>query len=103
LIEEWREMPLQELVALANTTAETLRRLEDKGLVHIGSRISERDPYAREQILPTQALPLNAEQAAALAQRFSPPSMMRARPPVPRPTQKPIPKPGTHSPSSSMA
>jgi primosomal protein N' (replication factor Y) (superfamily II helicase) len=67
LIEEWREMPLQELVSLAGTTAETIRRLEDKGLVHIGTRISERDPYAREQILPTQALPLNGDQAAALA------------------------------------
>jgi primosomal protein N' (replication factor Y) (superfamily II helicase) len=67
VIEEWREMPLQELVVLASTTAETIRRLEDKGLVHIGTRISERDPYAREQILPTQALPLNADQAAALA------------------------------------
>jgi primosomal protein N' (replication factor Y) (superfamily II helicase) len=67
LIEEWREMPLQELVSLASTTAETIRRLEDKGLVHIGTRISERDPYAREQILPTQALPLNGDQAAALA------------------------------------
>jgi primosomal protein N' (replication factor Y) (superfamily II helicase) len=67
LIEEWRELPLRELLALASTTAETVRRLEDKGLVHLGSRISERDPYARELILPTQALPLNPDQAAALA------------------------------------
>jgi primosomal protein N' (replication factor Y) (superfamily II helicase) len=67
LIEEWREMPLRELLTLAGTTADTIRRLEDKGLVRIGSRISERDPYARELILPTQALPLNADQAAALA------------------------------------
>src|SRR6185295_18282560 len=33
VIEEWREMPLQELLELADTTAETVRRLEDKGLV----------------------------------------------------------------------
>ncbi|MCL4176403.1 MAG: primosomal protein N' [Verrucomicrobia bacterium] len=66
LIEEWRELPLQELLVLAETTAETVRRLEDKGLVHVGPRISERDPYARELILPSQALPLNAEQAVAL-------------------------------------
>jgi len=66
IIDEWRELPLQELLSLAETTAETVRRLEDKGMVHVGPRISERDPYARELILPTQALPLNEDQAAAL-------------------------------------
>jgi len=67
LIEEWRELPLRELQTLAETTAATIRKLEDKGLIRIGPRISERDPYAREQILPTSPLPLNAEQATALA------------------------------------
>src|SRR5256886_10641539 len=66
IIEEWREMPLQELLDLADTTAETVRKLEDKGLVSIGPQISERDPYAREHILPTPPLALNAQQAAAL-------------------------------------
>src|SRR5688572_22336854 len=66
IIEEWREMPLQELIKLTGSTAETVRRLEDKGLVVISEEISERDPYANEHILPTQPLPLNAEQAAAL-------------------------------------
>jgi primosomal protein N' (replication factor Y) (superfamily II helicase) len=66
LIEEWREIPLQELVVAAATTPDTIRRLEDKGLVHIGPRVTERDPYAREIILPTQPLPLNPDQAAAL-------------------------------------
>src|SRR5687767_1602481 len=66
IIEEWREMPLQELLKLTGTTAETVRRLEDKGLIVISEEISERDPYAREHILPTQPLPLNNEQAAAL-------------------------------------
>ncbi len=66
IIEEWRELLLQELLSLAETTAETVRRLEDKGLVHVGPQVSERDPYAREHILPTSPLPLNAEQAAAL-------------------------------------
>src|SRR5438046_10538860 len=59
-------MPLQELLELAETTAATIRRLEDKGLVEIATQISERDPYAREQILPTEPLPLNPAQAAAL-------------------------------------
>jgi len=66
IIEEWREMPLQELIKLTGTTAETVRRLEDKGLVIISEQISERDPYANEHILPTQPLALNAEQAVAL-------------------------------------
>src|SRR5205814_1539977 len=66
IIEEWREMPLQEVLELAETTPGTVRKLEDKGLISIGPRISERDPYAREHILPTQPLALDAEQDAAL-------------------------------------
>jgi primosomal protein N' (replication factor Y) (superfamily II helicase) len=66
ILEERRELPLQELLALTQTTAATIRRLEDKGLVSIAPEISERDPYARETILPTQPLPLNPAQAKAL-------------------------------------
>ncbi len=66
IVEERRELPLQELIALAETTAATIRRLEDKGLVSISAEISERDPYAREHILPTQPLPLNPAQLKAL-------------------------------------
>src|SRR5581483_2372539 len=66
LVEERREMPLQELLDLAATTASTIRRLEDKGLLEITQRISERDPYAGEHILPSEPLSLNAAQAAAL-------------------------------------
>jgi primosomal protein N' (replication factor Y) len=71
--EVWRilegrpELPLSQLLALAKTTAATVRRMEDKGLVTVAPEISERDPYAREQILPTQPLPLNPAQAQALA------------------------------------
>ncbi|MFM8470522.1 MAG: primosomal protein N' [Limisphaerales bacterium] len=68
LLEERRELPLQELLELAETTAETVRRLEDKHLVLITSQVSERDPYAKEVISKTDPLPLNAEQAKALAQ-----------------------------------
>jgi len=67
IIEERRELPLRELLELAETTATTVRRLEDRGLVAISSQISERDPYAREQVVPTQPLPLNAAQEKALA------------------------------------
>ena len=66
IIEERRELPLQELLELADTTAATVRRLEDKGLVAITTQISERDPYAHEQILPTLSISLNPAQADAL-------------------------------------
>jgi primosomal protein N' (replication factor Y) (superfamily II helicase) len=66
IIEERREMPLAELLELAETTAATVRKLEDRGLLEITSEISERDPYAHEHILPTQPLALNEAQSVAL-------------------------------------
>ncbi|HEY4416529.1 MAG TPA: primosomal protein N', partial [Verrucomicrobiae bacterium] len=66
LIEERREILLSELVGLAGTTTATVRKLEDRGLIEIASQISERDPYAREHILPSQPLVLNPSQSAAL-------------------------------------
>jgi primosomal protein N' (replication factor Y) (superfamily II helicase) len=68
LIEERHEILLAELVELAETTAATVRKLENRGLVEITSEISERDPYAREHILPTQSITLNSAQAKALAE-----------------------------------
>ena len=65
-ISERREMPLAELVALAKTTAATVRKLEDCGRVKITAEVSERDPYSRETILPSQPLVLNPSQVAAL-------------------------------------
>lgn len=66
LIEERRELLLSELLALAETTAATVRKLEDRGLIAITTEVSERDPYAREHILPTEPLALNGSQAQAL-------------------------------------
>ena len=66
LIEPRREILLSELVELAETTAATVRKLEDRGLIQITSEISERDPYARETILATQPIIVNPAQAAAL-------------------------------------
>ena len=68
LIEERREILLTELLELAETTAATVRKLEDRGLVEISSEISERDPYAREHILPSQPLLLNPAQEKALGE-----------------------------------
>ncbi len=66
IVEERREILLTELLELAETTAETLRRLEDKGLVAITNQISERDPYEHELISRTEPLVLNSEQSVAL-------------------------------------
>lgn len=66
IIEEWRELPLQELAKLAETTADTIRRLEDKGLLTISTETIDRDPYANEQIIPTTPLALNIDQENAL-------------------------------------
>jgi primosomal protein N' (replication factor Y) (superfamily II helicase) len=66
IIEERRELPLRELIELAETTAATVRHLEDKGLVAIASEVSERDPYGHEHILPTTPLELNLQQVRAL-------------------------------------
>ena len=66
IIEERRELPLAELLELTKTTASTVRKLEDRGLVSITSEVSERDPYARETILPTQNIVLNPAQFVAL-------------------------------------
>jgi len=68
ILEEEREILLQSLLAKAGTTAETVRRLENRGLVSIGPARVERDPYAHEEILPSSPLQLNAEQASALEQ-----------------------------------
>ncbi|MFN0067456.1 MAG: primosomal protein N' [Limisphaerales bacterium] len=68
VVEEWRELPFQELLRLTGATPDTVRRLEDKGLIAIAAEVSERDPYANEVILPTQPLALNDEQARALGE-----------------------------------
>jgi primosomal protein N' (replication factor Y) len=82
LAEARREILLSELVTLAGTTAATVRKLEDRGLVEIISEISERDPYAREQILPSQPIVLNPEQARAL-EKIRVAMAETARPPEP--------------------
>jgi primosomal protein N' (replication factor Y) len=68
IVEERRELPLAELLELTKTTTATVRKLEDRGLVSITSEVSERDPYARETILPTQNIVLNPAQAKALGE-----------------------------------
>ncbi len=66
IIEEHQSIALQELLRLTGTTAQTVRKLEDKNLIEIAPQITERDPYANEEIIPTEPLKLNPEQAVAL-------------------------------------
>ena len=66
VIEEHRAIALQELLRLTGTTAQTVRKLEDKNLIEIAPQITERDPYANEEIIPTTPLKLNPEQAKAV-------------------------------------
>ena len=83
IIQEWEEIPLQELLKLVDTTTATVRHLEDKGLVLISSEISERDPYSNEIILPTQALELNPQQVNALEKiKAAMPAADRAASPI---------------------
>jgi primosomal protein N' (replication factor Y) len=90
IIEERKDLPLTELLELAQTNASTVRRLEDKGLISIGPEISERDPYASEHFLPSQPLPLNASQALALEK------IKAAMAPTPH-AEAPVGKTGSHT------
>jgi primosomal protein N' (replication factor Y) len=66
LISARGRIPMQDLLREAACTTQVIRRLEDKGLVTVLHEVAERDPYAHEQILPSQPLSLNSEQQAAL-------------------------------------
>jgi primosomal protein N' (replication factor Y) len=68
IVEEWRDLPLQELIRLAETTPATVRKLEDLGLLRIAPKVSERDPHAQDVLVPSLPIPLNPEQQAALEQ-----------------------------------
>ena len=81
IINEWRELPLRRLLTLTGATAETVRKLEDRGLITIAPEVDERDPYARDHILPSKPLVLNPEQDRALETILK---AMEASPRLPR-------------------
>ncbi len=57
---------LSEMVAEHSSAAAAVKRLEELGWVKLSDEIQARDPGAAEAYLPSQALELNDEQAAAL-------------------------------------
>src|SRR5258706_8337984 len=63
ILEERRELPLQELLELAQTMAGNTRRLEDKGREASTAPICEREPYGHEQIRQSESLVLNGAHA----------------------------------------
>ena len=63
-----KHVAVQTLLKALHTTLDTLRRLEDHGLITITPQITERDPYLLEHIIPTKPLEVNDEQKVALKQ-----------------------------------
>jgi primosomal protein N' (replication factor Y) (superfamily II helicase) len=66
ILKEWKELPLQEFLKMTGSTKQTVQKLEDAGMALITREVIERDPYADEHIVPTQALELGADQAKAM-------------------------------------
>lgn len=59
---------LQPLLKELSTTKDTLQRMESLGLLKIERMITERDPYADEEIVASQPLELNDDQAKCLTE-----------------------------------
>ncbi len=57
---------LAELLRKASVTAAVVEALKRKGLVEIGARTVERDPFRDDVFVPSEPLPLSAAQQAAL-------------------------------------
>jgi primosomal protein N' (replication factor Y) len=81
-----KELAMTELLQLAQTTAGTVRKLEDHGLAEVAAQISERDPYGREQILPSVPITLNPAQVEALSKITAAMDARQLAPPDTKPT-----------------
>lgn len=66
LLEERGELPLAELIRLAETTAGSVRRMQALGLLVIAEQRFERDPHRDDLLISTAPLALNPEQSAAI-------------------------------------
>lgn len=64
--EEWRVLPLQDLVRITGATRPVINKLAEKGVIKVAEEVLERDPSAGEDVLPTKPLALNDQQSSAL-------------------------------------
>ncbi len=60
-------LPLQELGGVLGIPRSSLKALEDRGLIRVVDRVVSRDPLEEVDYVESAPLPLNGEQAAALA------------------------------------
>ena len=67
VLEEYQEMPRADLLRAASTSAATLVRLEQEGIVVLHQGRRERDPYANDLVVATHPLVLNPGQATAVS------------------------------------
>ena len=58
MLREKGSTPMAPFLKEAGTTAATLRKLEEQHVVSIAPEITERDPYANEEIVPTTDTPI---------------------------------------------
>ncbi|OPZ27884.1 MAG: Primosomal protein N' [Lentisphaerae bacterium ADurb.BinA184] len=68
LIVREHQVSLARLTRESGAGPDAVRRLVAQGLVEIEGQVVDRDPFADEEILPSQALALTPDQAAALSQ-----------------------------------
>ena len=66
VIEEWRVLPLRDLIKITGSTKSVVNKLVEYEIVKLSEEILERDPSAGEEILPSKPLPLNDQQSVAL-------------------------------------
>jgi primosomal protein N' (replication factor Y) (superfamily II helicase) len=67
LLNETGPIRWSDLVEQGKTTDRTIQQLVKRGWLEVGFETHDRDPFAADQYVPTQPIPLNAAQAAALS------------------------------------
>lgn len=68
LLAQRTQVSAKAFLAEAGTTMPTLRRLEEGHFLTIAPEVDERDPYSREQFVPTQPMALTKEQTVVLGE-----------------------------------
>jgi len=66
ILQKHEGMFVSKLVQLADTDAGTIKKLAEKGFIHLADRVEDRDPFGGEVFLPTKPLALTPDQQKAL-------------------------------------